>query len=117
MHATHTLIRKHHFLPPLPPGCDPPVSTAPLHGVLHLHPSLTRHYGTPLPPPHPPHPPTLAQVTQFFTLAGAATLDISNLMLINLCQLLYVPDPAHLKDTILALSSPFFSIHTSLCVK
>ena len=73
------------------------------------------------PPPPPPcrcqcdvlpqRPTPSLQVTNFFTLdQGGATLEMRNLLFINLCQELYIPDPHSLPAGVFALSIFLYSI-------
>ena len=66
--------------------------------------------------PTPPHPPT-GQVTSFFTLDDfVATLSLRDLLLINLCADILIPDPHVLPGAVFGSVENLNAITFSRCV-
>ena len=57
------------------------------------------------------------QVVHFFTLSDTATLELHDLLLINLCQTILMPDPQGLPLAVLVQSVGLNSIKYSRCVR
>ena len=74
-------------------------------------------FPTTCPPPAYRLPPTTPQVSDLFTLVDSvATVDIQNLLLINLCANYLMPDPVKLPAAGVCQTQAIYPITYSRCV-
>ena len=50
------------------------------------------------------------QVTDFLTLEGVATMNVQDLMLINMCRMLFLPASSILPAAVYVMASPMLSV-------